>query len=166
MLKSTFPTMVVAFLALLAPAMAADDVPNYIKTPTGYLMVLHPGDDVLANIAKLGEQENIPSASIAGIGSLGEVTFGFYDFTTKTFQPKTVFDVEMTNLTGSIAWAEGQVSLHAHATVAGGDFNAVGGHLLAARVGVGSVEVTVITHDKRLERKVNPATDANVLGLY
>ena len=164
--KSTFPTMVMAFLALLAPAMAADDVPNYIKTPTGYLMVLHPGDDVLANIAKLGEQENIPSASIAGIGSLGEVTFGFYDFTTKTFQPKTVFDVEMTNLTGSIAWTEGQVSLHAHATVAGGDFNAVGWHLLAARVGVGSVEVTVITHDKRLERTVNQTTDANVLGLY
>jgi predicted DNA-binding protein with PD1-like motif len=166
MLKSSFPTIVVAFLALLAPAMAADDAPNYIKTPTGYLMVLHPGDDVLANIAKLGKQEKIPSASITAIGFLGEVTFGFYDFSTKTFQPKTVVDVEMTNLTGSIAWKEGQVSIHAHATVAGGDFNAVGGHVMAARVGVGSVEVTVIAHDKRLERKIDPTTDANVLGLY
>ena len=163
----TNPFLVAAFLALLAPAMPAGDAPpNYIKTPTGYLMVLRQGDDVLAHIEKLGRQEKIPSASITGIGFLHEVTFGFYDFARKAFQPKTFFDVEMASLTGSIAWKEGQPSIHAHATVAGGDFTAVGGLILAARVGTGSVEVTVIRHEKRLERKVDPTIDANVLRLY
>ena len=47
----------------------------------------------------------------------------------------------------------------------GADFAAVGGHVLAAKVGTGSVEITVIAHDKRLERRVDPEIGADVLQL-
>ena len=158
--------LVLVTVALASPSAAAGDEPaRYVKTPTGYLMVLRRGDDVIASIDKLAEDEKIGSASLTGIGFLSEVTFGFYDFGKKAFDPKTFHDVEMAGLTGSIAWKDGKPSVHAHATVAGRDFAAVGGHVLAAKVGTGSVEITVVAHDQKLERRVDPEIGANVLQL-
>jgi predicted DNA-binding protein with PD1-like motif len=157
--------LVVATLPTLPTLAAAETPTRYVKTPTGYLMVLRRGDDVIASIEKLADAEKIPSASLTGIGFLSDVTFGFYDFGKKQFDPKPFKDVEMAGMTGSIAWKDGKPSVHAHATVAGRDFAAAGGHVLSATVGTGSVEITVIAHDKRLERKVDPDVGANVLQL-
>jgi predicted DNA-binding protein with PD1-like motif len=164
MLKLLVAVVLLVFAA--PPTLAAAETPTrYVKTPTGYLMVLRRGDDVIASIEKLAESEKIPSASLTGIGFLSDVTFGFYDFAKKQFDPKPFKDVEMAGMTGSLAWKDGKPSVHAHATVAGRDFAAVGGHVLDATVGTGSVEITVIAHDKRLERKVDPDIGANVLQL-
>lgn len=45
-------------------------------------------------------------------------------------------------------------------------FNGAGGHLLGLTVGTGSCEITVLLHPSRLERFVDPAIGANVLGLH
>ena len=161
--------LVLAFSALLpagGTAKAQDLTGKYNKTPTGYLMVLRTGDNVLAHLERLARVEQIPSASIVGIGFMRAATFGFYDFSRKAFDPKTFNDVEMANLTGSIAWKEGEPSIHAHAIVTDGTFVGAGGHVLGLTVGTGSCEITVILHPQRLDRFVDPATDANVLGLY
>lgn len=71
------------------------EICRYTKTPTGFLMVLRENDDVLAQIENLAKIENIPSASFTGIGFAREVTFGFYDFQAKKFNPKTFKKVEM-----------------------------------------------------------------------
>ncbi len=160
-----------SFLPLLAamppgPAAAQDLTGKYVKTPTGYLMVLRNGDNVIAHLERLAVVEQIPSASIVGIGFMREATFGFYDFAKKAFNPRTFTDVEMANLTGTIAWKEGKPSIHAHGIVTDGTFNGAGGHLLGLTVGTGSSEITVILHPQRLERFVDPAIGANVLGLF
>ena len=41
------------------------------------------------------------------MGFLSEVTFGFYDFGKKAFDPKTFRLVELANMTGTIAWQNG-----------------------------------------------------------
>ncbi|MGO4710616.1 PPC domain-containing DNA-binding protein [Chryseobacterium sp. 2TAF14] len=84
---------------------------RYTKTPTGYLMVLRQGDDVISQIENMVKTEKIPSASFTGIGFASEVTFGFYDFNKKKFNPKTFNKVEMGSLTGSIAWNEKEPSI-------------------------------------------------------
>jgi len=151
-------------IAAAVPARAENVEPTrYVKTPTGYMMVLRRGDDVIASLENLATAEKIPSGSVTGIGFLSDVTFGFYDSAKKEFQPKTFHDVEMAGMTGSIAWKDDKPSIHAHATVAGRDFKAVGGHVLAAKVGTGSVEINIVAHDKRLERKIDPDVGANVL---
>jgi uncharacterized protein len=156
---------IAAVLAVFPLAAHAAEPARYVKTPTGYIMVLRQGDDVLQSLESLADAERVPSASITGIGFLKDVTFGFYDFAKKAFQPKEFHDVEIAGMTGSLAWKDGKPSVHAHAVVAGRDFQAVGGHLLAATVGTGSAEITVITHDKKLERKVDPGLGVNVLQL-
>lgn len=159
-------SLLLAAAAAFQPARAeASEAKRWTKTPTGYLMVLRRGDNVIERLERLASEEKIPSASLAGIGFFREVTFGFYDFDKKAFDPKTFQEVEVAGMTGSIAWKDGKPSIHAHATVTGRDFQAVGGHILAAEVGTGSSEITVIVHETRLERKVDPELGVNVLDV-
>jgi predicted DNA-binding protein with PD1-like motif len=138
---------------------------KFMKTSTGYLMVLRHGDNVLQSLEQLSRDQNIPAGSFVGIGFMSEATFGFYDFSRKQFDPKTYHNVEMANMIGSIAWKEGKPSIHAHGTVTGGNFEAAGGHLLGLTVGTGSCEITVTVYPERLERFTDPEIQANVLGL-
>jgi len=133
--KAAFLTgaCITAILASV-PTAAAREPPRYVKTPTGYLMVLRSGDDVIASLEKLAEAAKIPSASLTGIGFFSDVTFGFYDFDRKEFAPKTFHDVEVAGMTGSIGWKESKPSVHLHAVAARRDFNAIGGHVLDAKV--------------------------------
>lgn len=153
------------FIAFKAKAQEQDCQMRYTKTPSGFMMVLRQGDDVFKQIEKLASQEKIPSASIYGIGFAAEANFGFYDFEKKEFNPKKFERVEMGSLNGSIAWSEGKPSLHIHGVATDDKFNAYGGHLLSLSVGTGSMEITVLVHDQKLERKVEQPLNANVLQL-
>lgn len=141
-----------------------DSVKRFTRVSVGYLMVLRQGDDVLKEIEKLATMEKIPSANFTGMGFVN-AKFGFFNFKTKEYDPKEFKDVEMASMTGSIAWQDGKVSLHIHGVVTDKDFKAYGGHLLEATVGTGSVEITVIVHEQKLERIMEQPLGANVLQL-
>lgn len=144
----------------------ADGLPRrHIATPTGYLLVLREGDDLFGHLEALMRSEDIPSASFVGIGFAGIVTFGFYDFGRKVFDPKTFERCEIASLTGTLAWKEGAPSVHAHAAAGDASFALVGGHLLGLTVGTGSLEITVTRHSERLERAIDPRIGANVLQI-
>ncbi|BBQ00864.1 hypothetical protein BSFA1_59920 [Burkholderia sp. SFA1] len=137
---------------------------RYIRTPTGYFMVLRMGDNVFEHLTKFALAENIPAASVTGIG-FGHPTFGFWNAAKKDFDAKTFRNVEMGSLAGSVAWKEGKPSIHMHGMAGDSNFNAYGGHLLDLEVGTGSMEITLIIHQKRLERAIDPCIGANVLGI-
>lgn len=138
---------------------------RYSKTAEGFLLVLREGDDVIASIENLAKEQQIPSGNFTGIGFAGEVTFGFFDFNQKKYNPKTFNKVEMGSLTGSIAWSEGKPSLHIHGVATDDQFQAYGGHILALKVGTGSMEIYVSVNQEKLERKMEQPLGANVLQL-
>ncbi|MBW1654287.1 PPC domain-containing DNA-binding protein [Flavobacterium quisquiliarum] len=138
---------------------------RYTKTPNGYLMVLREGDNVLALIENLAKEQNIPSANFTGIGFAQDATFGFYDFSQKKFHPKTFNKVEMGSITGSIAWSGEKPSIHMHGVATDDKFDAYGGHILALKVGTGSMEIYITVNNEKLERKVEQPLNANVLQL-
>jgi uncharacterized protein len=138
---------------------------KYIPTSVGFLMVLTHGDNVLAQLEKLASEEGVPSASFFGLGFAERAKFGFFDFEKKAYDPKVFEDVEVSNLIGTIAWEEGNPSIHAHGTATDSRFNAVGGHLLELHVGTGSMEITVIVHPSKLSRAIDPAIGGRVLQL-
>ncbi|EWY41184.1 DNA-binding protein [Skermanella stibiiresistens SB22] len=139
--------------------------PRHIETPTGYLMVLRQGDDLFARLEALMRDRQVPSASFVGFGFAGKVTFGFYDFDRKRYDPKTYRNLELTNMTGTLAWKDGEPSVHAHGVAGDKTFATVGGHLLGLTVGTGSLEITITVHGERLNREVDPSIGANVLSL-
>ncbi|WP_294287339.1 PPC domain-containing DNA-binding protein [uncultured Chryseobacterium sp.] len=163
LLKNIFTVLI--FIVMNNVTAQQKDQCRYIKTPAGYLMVLRQGDDVLAHIENMAKTENIPSASFTGIGFASDVTFGFFDFNAKKFNPKTFTKVEMGSLTGSIAWNEKGPSLHIHGVATDDKFNAYGGHILSLHVGTGSMEIYVTVNDQKLERKIEQPLNANVLQL-
>lgn len=140
-------------------------VTKYIKTPTGFLMVLTRGDDVLAILEELASREHVPSATFIGLGFAARAKFGFFDFKLKSYEPKEFFEVEIANLSGTIAWEDGRPSIHAHGTATDSEFKAVGGHLLELEVGTGSMELTILVRDTRLTRKTDPSVGGRVLQL-
>jgi len=89
---------------------------RYIATATGFLMVLRQGDDFFARLEALMRDEMIPSAFLSGLGFAGQVTFGFFDYEKKEYMPNTMHNLELTNLTGTLAWKNGEPSVHAHGT--------------------------------------------------
>jgi len=141
------------------------DHKRYIPTPNGYLMVLRQGDDVFARLEALMRDEKIPAATIAGFGFLRTATFGYFDFETKEYRPKTFNDLELTNLTGTLAWKEGKPAIHAHGVAGDESFRTFGGHVLSLEVGRGSLEISVVVIPTRLERAVDAEIGANVLQL-
>ena len=79
------------------------EVARYTKVPAGYLMVLRQGDDILKEIEALAQKENIPSANFTGMGFVN-MTFGFYDFEKKEYDPKQEFkDMELASMNGTTA---------------------------------------------------------------
>lgn len=138
---------------------------RYVSTPSGFLLVLRQGDEVLASLEALMRDESIPSATVSGFGFVATARFGFFDFTKGDYDARDFQELEITALNGTLAWKDGAPSVHAHAS--GGDraFGVVGGHVLGLRVGRGSFEITVQVHDRRLERRLDPGIGANVLQL-
>ncbi|WP_206610365.1 PPC domain-containing DNA-binding protein [Croceibacterium ferulae] len=141
------------------------DPVRHLAIPAGFLMVLQQGDDVLARLEALIRAEDIPLASITGFGFAGQARFGFFDFDRRDYDPREFEDLEIAGLTGTLAWMDGEPSLHVHAS--GGDRNglAVVGHVLELTVGRGSFEITIIVHPHRLQREVDSAVGAKVLQL-
>jgi predicted DNA-binding protein with PD1-like motif len=140
------------------------DAPRYVKVPQGYLMVLRQGDDIFAQLESFMITETIPSASFTGMG-FAETTFGYFNIKTKTYHPKHFKPGELAAMHGSLAWQNGKPSIHTHGIITTKHFKAFGGHLLAAKVGTGTLEIMIIVHDKHLERKKDEALGANVLCL-
>jgi uncharacterized protein len=137
---------------------------RYSKVPDGYLMVLRQGDNVLYQLENFAEAEGIPAANFIGMGFVN-ITFGFFDFTTKTYNPKAFTNVELVSMHGTIAWKNDSISIHTHGVVSDHTFQAWGGHILGATVSTGSAEIIITVHDKRLQRKRDESIGADVLSL-
>ncbi|MHA6767449.1 PCC domain-containing protein [Sphingobium ummariense] len=60
---------------------------RYIATPTGYLMVLREGGDLIACLEAITQAEDIPSASILGFGFVEKARFGFFNHEKDAYAP-------------------------------------------------------------------------------
>jgi len=138
---------------------------RHVAIPSGFLMVLRQGDDVYARIGELMRAEDIPSASLTGFGFAGRARFGFFDFSRGDYDPREFEELEITSLTGTCAWMDGEPSIHAHASGGDSSFNVVGGHVIGLIVGRGSFEITITAHPHRLRRAFEPVIGAKVLQL-
>jgi uncharacterized protein len=142
----------------------SDAKKRYIKIPAGYLMVLRQGDSILNELENFALSEKILSANFTGMGFVN-ITFGFFNFQTKKYDPRTFQDVELVSMHGTIAWKNDSVSIHAHGVVADKTFHTYGGHILKAEVSTGSAEILITAHDKRFEREKDKAIGADVLEI-
>lgn len=138
--------------------------PKYVHSEDGYLMVLREGDDAFEQLSQFAVDERLQGATFTGFG-FGHATFGYFDATKQDFDRREFRDVELASVTGSIAWKDGVPSLHVHAVATDNTFAAHGGHLLAFKVGRGSLELQIESRSTPLLRQRDEALGADVLVL-
>ena len=130
---------------------------EYRKFEDTYVVRLDKGEEVLACLTRLCEEEQIRLASVAGIGAAEQVMIGLYDVQGREYH-KTELNgpMEITSLNGNVTTKDGDVYLHLHINVCTPEMQVLGGHLNACRIGA-TGELFVRTLPGQVERRLDEA---------
>jgi hypothetical protein len=122
-----------------------------------FVLVLDPGDEVLAAITRFAVETGLQAASLTAIGAFERATVGWFDLKRRAYHPIAINEqCEALSLVGDIALGDdGTPTLHAHAVLGLRDGSTRGGHLLRATVQP-TLEVTLVETPAPLRRRRRP----------
>jgi predicted DNA-binding protein with PD1-like motif len=130
-----------------------------------FALVFDKGDEVLENLLAFAREHELAAAEFTGLGALSDAVLGYFDWQTKDYQRIPIDEqVEVLNLTGNVALADGEPKLHPHIVLGKADGTAHGGHLLGGHVRP-TLEVIVTESPRHLERRSDPETGLALLRL-
>lgn len=94
------------------------------------------GEEVVAVLKEVTKRENIEFARVSGIGLVSKVTLAFYHLENYEYRYNYFpGSYEITSLLGNIMkFADGEIHVHTHATIADRGHRIYGGHLRSAYV--------------------------------
>ncbi|MFQ5908487.1 MAG: PPC domain-containing DNA-binding protein [Thermoplasmata archaeon] len=127
---------------------------------------LERGEEVLASLEKALAERGITSGLVlSGIGALEGVELGWFDPLGGQYVRRHLEGShELLSLQGSVT-LEADPPLHVHASLAGSDHGAVGGHLFEGSVSVLAEIGIQHLEGLRMTRRKNPATGLNELSV-
>ena len=131
-----------------------------------FLLVLDPGEEAFGTLGEFADAHAIKAASFTAIGAFRRATLGWFDFSSKTYQPIEVnAQCEALSMIGDIAASdEGKASVHAHAIVGLWDGSTRGGHLLKAFVDP-TLEIVLTETPAHLRRRQRPELGVALIDL-
>jgi len=136
-----------------------------LEISTGYLLVLDRGEEILDRLAAFARERALVGGVLWGIGAVENPVLAYYDRNAKAYHDRRFEGIyEITNLTGNLAWRGDAVVVHAHMTVSGPNFEAWGGHLKEARIGV-TGEIFLHPLDRAVRRRLNPDFNLPLIDL-
>ena len=137
---------------------------EYRKFDNSYVVRLNKGEEIIASLKELCNNENIKLAEITGLGASNLVEIGVFNVNTKEYNTK-VFEgmFEITSLVGNSTRKDGEVYLHVHINF--GDENGMvrGGHLVRSVISATS-EIIVRKIDGEVGRKLSEEIGLNLLN--
>lgn len=139
---------------------------NFRNDGYNYIVRLERGEELIATLTNLVEDENIPTCWIGGLGACSKVKLGFYDIDRQEYNWQ-IFDepMEVLALSGNISWLDGKPTLHIHGSFSKRDFSSVGGHVKSLIVN-GTCEIFLHKWDSgKITRSLNSAVGLNLLDL-
>jgi len=96
-----------------------------------FLVRLPKGDDLLEAITRVFKEKSIRKASFQVIGAVDRAVLAFYDTVERQYKSQEFPEpLEIVSCMGNVSERDGEIFVHAHATLAGKDFRCVGGHLM------------------------------------
>lgn len=131
-----------------------------------YIVRLEKGEELIATLTKLVEDEKIPTCWISGLGASSSAELGFYDIDKQEYNWQT-FDepMEILALSGNISWLDAKPNLHIHGSFSKKDFSSVGGHIKELVVN-GTCEIFLHKWDSdSLTRSLDSAVGINLLDI-
>ena len=128
-----------------------------------FVVVLDPGEPVLATLADFAAREAVEGAAVTAIGALRSAQLAFFDPVAKQFLDVPVDEpVEVLALSGTVGRRDGAPALHLHAVLGRRDGSTVGGHVKEAVVGP-TLEVVLTDLGRPLVRRFDAAVGLPVI---
>ena len=114
---------------------------TYTFDSFNYFIRLQKGEQLVSNLIQLVEQEQISGAWLSGLGAALWVELGYYDLDKQKYLWKRIDEtLEITGLTGNVAWVDDEPALHIHGSFSDREMNGYGGHVKELVVG-GTCEI-------------------------
>lgn len=138
-----------------------------IKRNKTYLAKLTHGSDLLEELTGICKERNIQLGRIEAIGAVQKAGIGFYDQRKQEYQYITIDEpLEITSLTGNVSIKDGAPFVHVHATLAGPNGRAYGGHLTQGTI-IFACECMIETFDgPAFERAFDRETGLSLWKIY
>ena len=137
---------------------------DYRKFAQGYVVRLDPGEEIVASLTALVEQENIRLGTVSALGAANDVTIGIFDTEEKKYYSQRYQgDFEISALVGNVSRKDGEPYLHLHVTIGNPVTGAVhAGHLSSCTISA-TLEVFLQVWDGQVGRKFSDTVGLNLL---
>ena len=136
---------------------------EYRKFEQGYVLRLDPGEEIVASLTRLVEQENVQLGTVSALGAAGDVTIGIFNTREKQYYSQRYQgDYEISALVGNVTRKEGEPYLHLHITIGNpvtGEVHA--GHLTSAVISA-TLELFLQVWDGQVGRKFSDQVGLNL----
>jgi uncharacterized protein len=130
-----------------------------------FAVVLDTGDEVTSCLLAFAKEQDLSAAEFTGLGAFSDAVLGYFDWQKKDYDRIRIAEqVEVLNLTGNVALADGEPKLHPHVVLGKADGSAHGGHLLEGHVRP-TLEVIVTESPVHLRRRSDPETGLALIEL-
>lgn len=124
---------------------------------------LDRGEEILEQVKRLAEQEQIALASVQALGAVNEFTVGVYDTETKVYASNQFQGAyEIVSLTGTIDRMDGAFYTHLHMAAGDREGKVFGGHLNRAVISA-TCEMVVTVLDGTIDRAFDPEIGLNLI---
>ena len=136
---------------------------EYRKFSQGYVLRLDPGEEIVASLTRLVEQEQVQLGSVTAIGAANDVTIGIFSTQEKQYHARRYQgDYEISALVGNVTRKEGEPYLYLHITIGNpvtGEVHA--GHLTSATISA-TLELFLQVWDGQVGRKFSDQVGLNL----
>ena len=136
---------------------------EYRKFAQGYILRLDPGEEIVASLTRLVEQENVQLGTVSALGAAGDVTIGIFNTKEKQYYSQRYQgDYEISALVGSVTRMEGRPYLHLHITIGNpvtGEVHA--GHLTSCTISA-TLELFLQVWDGDVDRRFSDTVGLNL----
>ena len=136
---------------------------EYRKFSQGYVLRLDPGEEIVASLTRLVEQEQVQLGSVTAIGAANDVTIGIFSTQEKQYHARRYRgDYEISALVGNVTRKEGEPYLHLHITIGNpvtGEVHA--GHLTSATISA-TLELFLQVWDGQVGREFSDQVGLNL----
>lgn len=120
------------------------------------------GEEILAQIQEIAQQEHIRLASVTALGATNDFTVGVYKADEKKYYANEFQgNFEIVSLTGTINTMDGEFYTHIHMSAGNHRGEVFGGHLNRAVVSA-TCEMVIQVMDGEVDRAYDPETGLNV----
>lgn len=135
---------------------------DYRRFKNTIYLRLDPDEEIVEQIAKVSEKEEIQLAQINGLGAINDFTAGVFDTVEKKFHPVHFEGAyEIVSLTGTVTRQDGEVYLHLHMAAGDSEGHVFGGHLSKAYISA-TAEIQIQIIDGSIGRKYDERIGLNL----